>query len=141
MGIANAERTLDYLRVLTQYISQPQYRDVIVAIGLVNEPLVNGIGFDPLHSFNLRAYDIIREITGFGEGNGPYIFIQDGLRAAQSWEGMMPGADRVGMDAHAYFAFGDINTSPMIALAEDGLPGGTWPAQACRVWTPEFNGR
>jgi glucan 1,3-beta-glucosidase len=74
MGIANAERTLDNLRVFTQFISQPQYRDVVVAIGLVNEPLASQIGLDPLHSFNLRAYDIIRSVTGYGEGNGPVRF-------------------------------------------------------------------
>jgi aryl-phospho-beta-D-glucosidase BglC (GH1 family) len=44
MGIANAERTLDNLRVFTQFISQRQYRDVVVAIGLVNEPLASQIG-------------------------------------------------------------------------------------------------
>ena len=45
------------------------------------------------------------------------------------------------MDGHAYFAFGDPNPSPMVALAEDGLPGGTWPAQACRAWGTEFGDR
>ena len=29
MGIANAQRTLTYLRILTEFISQPQYRDVV----------------------------------------------------------------------------------------------------------------
>ncbi|KAJ2912465.1 hypothetical protein MD484_g7948, partial [Candolleomyces efflorescens] len=134
MGIANAERTLDNLRVFTQFISQPQYRDVVVAIGLVNEPMASQIGLDPLHSFNLRAYDIIRSVTGFGEGNGPYIAVQDGLQNLGRWDGILPGGDRVIMDGHAYFAFGDVNPSPMVALAEDGLPGGSWPAQACRVW-------
>ncbi|KAJ2927476.1 hypothetical protein H1R20_g9614, partial [Candolleomyces eurysporus] len=138
MGIANAERTLDNLRVFTQFISQPQYRDVVVAIGLVNEPNAGDIGFDPLHSFNLRAYDIIRSVTGFGEGNGPYIAVQAGLQPLGRWDGTLPGGDRVIMDGHAYFAFGDVNPSPMVALAEDGLPGGTWPAQACRAWGTEF---
>jgi hypothetical protein len=29
MGIANAQRTLTYLRILTQFVSQDQYRDVV----------------------------------------------------------------------------------------------------------------
>ncbi len=29
MGLANAERTLTYLRIITEFISQPQYRDVV----------------------------------------------------------------------------------------------------------------
>lgn len=29
MGIANAQRTLTYLRILVEFISQDQYRDVV----------------------------------------------------------------------------------------------------------------
>ena len=29
MGIANAQRTLSYLRILTEFVSQPQYSDVV----------------------------------------------------------------------------------------------------------------
>jgi glucan 1,3-beta-glucosidase len=30
MGIANAERTLTYLRILAEFISQPEYKDVVL---------------------------------------------------------------------------------------------------------------
>lgn len=75
MGIANAERTLYYLRVLTEYFSQPQYKNVVQSIALVNEPLAGEIGADPLSSFYLKAYDELRTVTGFGEGNGPVSFV------------------------------------------------------------------
>jgi hypothetical protein len=29
MGIANAQRTISYLRILIQFVSQEQYRDVV----------------------------------------------------------------------------------------------------------------
>lgn len=29
MGIANAQRTLTYLRIITEFVSQDQYRDVV----------------------------------------------------------------------------------------------------------------
>jgi len=29
MGIANAQRTLTYLRIITEFVSQSQYRDVV----------------------------------------------------------------------------------------------------------------
>ena len=51
--------------------------------------------------------------------------MQDGLQNLGRWDGILPGGDRVIMDGHAYFAFGDVNPSPMVALAEDGLPGGS----------------
>lgn len=74
MGLANAERTLYYIRVLTEFISQPEYRNLIPAFGIINEALVDSIGKDAITSFYLKAHDMIRSITGFGEGNGPVRF-------------------------------------------------------------------
>jgi glucan 1,3-beta-glucosidase len=39
MGYANAQRALDYIRVIAEFISQPQYSDVVVMFGVLNEPL------------------------------------------------------------------------------------------------------
>ena len=41
MGFANAQRTLEYIRVLTEFISQPQYSNVVQMFGIVNEPLAS----------------------------------------------------------------------------------------------------
>jgi hypothetical protein len=37
MGIANAQRMLDYIRVITEFISQPEYVDVVPMFGIINE--------------------------------------------------------------------------------------------------------
>lgn len=37
MGIANAQRALDYIRIITEFISQPEYKDVIPMFGIINE--------------------------------------------------------------------------------------------------------
>lgn len=50
MGVANAQRTLEYIRVITEFISQPEYEPVVQAFGMVNEPLLGIIGRDPLNS-------------------------------------------------------------------------------------------
>jgi glucan 1,3-beta-glucosidase len=50
MGLANAERTLGYIRILTEFISQPEYVDVIPIFGMVNEALLQTIGRDNLSS-------------------------------------------------------------------------------------------
>ena len=71
MGIANAERTLYYIRVLTEFVSQPEYRNLIPVFGILNEALVSTIGMSQMTSFYLQAHDMIRNITGLGEGNGP----------------------------------------------------------------------
>jgi hypothetical protein len=50
MGIANAQRTLDYIRIITEFISQPEYKDVVPMFGIVNEALISTIGRSVLTS-------------------------------------------------------------------------------------------
>ena len=38
MGFANAQRSLNHLRILMEFISQPQYSNVVAEITLMNEP-------------------------------------------------------------------------------------------------------
>jgi glucan 1,3-beta-glucosidase len=84
---------------------------------------------------------MIRSITGYGEGNGPYIAIHDGFIGVAKWANLFPGSDRIALDTHTYFAFdGQPNTEPI--AVDDGLgePGGVWPKQAC-AWGPPVNNR
>lgn len=39
MGIANAQRSLDYIRILTEFITQSEYTNVVPFFGIVNEPM------------------------------------------------------------------------------------------------------
>lgn len=39
MGIANAQRTLGYIRIITEFISQPEYAPVVPMFGIVNEAI------------------------------------------------------------------------------------------------------
>lgn len=90
----------------------------------------------------LEAHNIIRGITGYGEGKGPYIAIHDGFTGISSWAGFLSGSDRIILDTHPYFAFsGQKNDAPITAQAADGKPGGIWPAQACNAWGPGMNTR
>lgn len=157
MGIANAERALYYIRILTEFISQPEYQNLVVAFGIVNEALVDSIGKDAITSFYLQAHDMIRGITGKGEGHGPvrqfifllqlyetdltlkYIVIHDGFQSATSWEGFLQGSDRVILDQHQYFSFGGLPPDPIAAPGPDGLSGGKWPQLACNTWGPPVN--
>lgn len=42
------QRALDYIRIIAEFISQPEYRDVIAMFGVTNEPQGNQIGLDVL---------------------------------------------------------------------------------------------
>ncbi|EUC65954.1 exo-beta-1,3-glucanase [Rhizoctonia solani AG-3 Rhs1AP] len=110
MGIANAQRTLNYLRIIMQFISQPEYRDVVPMFGIINEALIQTIGRDVLESFYLEAHNMLRNVTGYGEGNGPWISVHDGFDPLDRWTEFLPGNDRVALDAHPYFCFGDQDT-------------------------------
>ena len=44
MGLANAERSLDYIRIVAEFISQPEWRAVIPMFSMLNEPLLHNIG-------------------------------------------------------------------------------------------------
>jgi hypothetical protein len=50
MGYANAQRTLNYIRTLTEFISQPEWKNVVQIFGVINEPLLSTIGRDELSS-------------------------------------------------------------------------------------------
>ncbi|KAF8228078.1 glycoside hydrolase [Tricholoma matsutake] len=112
MGIANAQRTLTYLRIITQFVSQDQYRDVVGIVGIVNEILWATVGEIPVQSFYFAAYEAIRKSTGTGSGAGPYIAIHEGFQGPAIWEGFLAGADRIALDQHPYLAFtGDHSSS------------------------------
>ncbi|KAF9527519.1 glycoside hydrolase superfamily [Crepidotus variabilis] len=98
MGIANAQRTLSYLRTIVEFVSQPQYKDVVPMVGLVNEILWGTIQKEAVQSFYYAAYETIRKSTGTGQG--PYIAIHEGFQGPAIWEGFLAGADRVVLDQH-----------------------------------------
>ena len=44
MGLTNAQRTLNYIRTIVEFISQPQYKNVAQMFMPVNEAYVTTIG-------------------------------------------------------------------------------------------------
>ena len=84
---------------------------------------------------------MIRNITGYGDGNGPYIAIHDGFQVLSSWAGFLEGSDRIILDTHRYLAFdGQPNTAP-IATGTGLAAGGVWPKVACSAWGSAINAR
>ncbi|KAF8805238.1 glycoside hydrolase [Phlegmacium glaucopus] len=139
MGMANAQRTLNYIRIITEFISQAEWKDVVPMFGIVNEALITTIGTDELRGFYVEAYNTIRGITGIGEGNGPYISIHEGFRGLEEWADFLTGADRLTLDIHPYFAFnGEPNLSPIDTGTGPGA-GGMWPQAACNDWASSMN--
>lgn len=133
MGIANAQRTLTYLRIFTQFISQPQYKDVVLMLGVLNEVRYELTGADAVRSFYSAAYEAIRGASGIGAGNGPYVVIHSAFQGPDIWEGFLAGADRVVLDQHPYLAFqGFAEETPTASLPR---PCDQWAAVTNRSQT------
>ncbi|GAA5977023.1 hypothetical protein JCM5350_007531 [Sporobolomyces pararoseus] len=83
MGYANAQRSLDYIETLAEFVSRPEVAEVVKMFSLLNEPMMNVIGTEPLRSFYAKAYRVIRAQTGYN--SGPIIAIHDGFKGTRRW--------------------------------------------------------
>lgn len=126
MGLANAQRSLDYIRILAEFISQPEYKDVVVMFGITNEPQPSTFGTEQLQRYYLQAYDIVRKASGTGAGNGPFISYHDGFLGQSKWAGFLPGADRISLDIHPYLAFSTQTSAPLSSFVN--TPCTAWGA-------------
>ncbi|KAG9033593.1 hypothetical protein FS837_002422, partial [Tulasnella sp. UAMH 9824] len=128
MGLANAQRTLDYIRIITEFISQPEYAPVVPMFGIMNEPLATTIGMDQMNSFYLEVHDMIRAITGTGKGKGPFIAIHDSFLGLAPWKDLLPGHDRLALDTQKYL-LGTIDRTPLTNQID----------KPCQLWAAEMN--
>jgi len=129
MGYANAQRTLDYIRIIAEFISQPQYSSVVTMFGIINEPHAPTFGDSILLDFYAQAYKIVREASGTGEGKGPWISIHDGFRSRSDFAGFMENADRITLDTHPYLCFSTQSDAPMSSYAKT----------PCTAWAKNVN--
>ena len=51
-----------------------------------------------------------------------YIAMHAAFNGAGDWAGFLPGADRMILDEHPYFACGGVNTSPVNMTGMTGQP-------------------
>jgi len=56
MGYANAQRMLNYIRIFTEFITQPEFANVVVMFGVVNEPVLGTIGRESLTSLCVAVF-------------------------------------------------------------------------------------
>ncbi|KAG7086576.1 hypothetical protein E1B28_002522 [Marasmius oreades] len=108
MGYANAQRTLDYIRILAEFICQPQYRDVVTMFGILNEPRGIFMGEPTVFGFYAEGYRIVRQACG--DGKGPWVSFHDAFFSRNDFKGYLANADRIALDSHPYIAFGGQTT-------------------------------
>ncbi|KAI3479652.1 hypothetical protein L1887_58273 [Cichorium endivia] len=141
MGKANGQRTLDYIRQIAQFISQPEIRNVVPMFSVINEPYAISIGQPALQSWYSEVYTILRGIAGTGAGNGPYMTIHDGFLPLSSWSGFLGGGDRVAWDTHPYLCFGQQNNDPLGCADPQAVPAVHGSARQCSLQHGRLHGR
>ncbi|GAA5823216.1 hypothetical protein JCM3770_004326 [Rhodotorula araucariae] len=141
MGQANAQRALDYIAALAEWTSRRGVREVVPMYSILNEPLLQVIGEPALRGFYRAAYETVRNISGYGPGQGPFLAIHDGFKGTRRWFHFleMPspvasapavdGLDRVALDSHRYLAF----TEPDLRSVREQV------LKPCTKWSPEAN--
>lgn len=91
---------------------------------------VSTIGPQAIREFYLEAYQIMRNITGYGADKGPFMIIHDGFIGLDTWNGFLTGADRLGLESHYYFAFSPDNFGTSLRQMV---------TRPCQWWAGSFN--
>jgi aryl-phospho-beta-D-glucosidase BglC (GH1 family) len=131
MGVANAQRAMDYIRIIAEFISQPEYQPVVPFFGIINEPYSGDGGTIPetaIREFYAEAYRVLRNAGGVGNGNGPFMSIHEAYWGLEEWVGFLSGADRIALDTHPYLIFEVLTNTPVDQFA----------AEACNSWASMF---
>ncbi|OBT48963.1 hypothetical protein VE00_00640 [Pseudogymnoascus sp. WSF 3629] len=99
-GAINAERSLEIHRSLSEFFSQPRYKNIIAFYGLVNEPKMTALTPTDVYAWTEKAYAIVR-------ANGitcPIVF-GDGFLGLENWKGQLQGHEGLVLDVHQYVIF------------------------------------
>jgi glucan 1,3-beta-glucosidase len=92
--------TLSVLKSISKY-AQKQYQDVVIAIELLNEPLISSLDVNTVRSFYTKGYNLVR-----GVSDTP-VMLHDGFLAPSAWNGFLgpSSAKNVIVDHHEYQVF------------------------------------
>lgn len=63
MGIANAQRALNYIRIFGEFFAQQEYTNLVGIFGIMNEPLQSVIGKDALTSLCVLRCTNLNSLT------------------------------------------------------------------------------
>lgn len=98
-------QTLSVLNTIAQKYAQPAYQDTVVAIELVNEPLMSQLsgGMDAVKTYYYNGYGEVRAVSDTN------VMLHDGFVSPAEWNGVLTPSDNnaqnVVMDHHYYQAF------------------------------------
>lgn len=122
-GEKNAQRTLEIHHQLSQFFSQPRYKNIVTMYGIVNEPRMVDMDAGAVISWTEKAISQIRE-----DGITAVLVFGDGFFGLDNWQGRLQGDDKLLLDVHQYVIF---NVDQISLKHTDKLNF------ACRGWTAQ----
>lgn len=99
-GTLNGQRTIEIHDQLSQFFTQPRYKNIITLYGLVNEPRMTSLDTQTVMTWSQNAISTIQ-----GNGFDGLIIIGDGFMGLENWQGQLTGVQNVVLDAHQYVIF------------------------------------
>ncbi|KAF2735827.1 glycoside hydrolase [Polyplosphaeria fusca] len=99
-GDLNAQRTIDIHGQLSQFFSQPRYKNIVTMYGILNEPRNVDLDTDAVLKWTEKAISTIRKnnITGV-------LVFGDGFMGLDKWQGKLQDDDNLLLDVHQYVIF------------------------------------
>ncbi|KAK3673880.1 hypothetical protein LTR78_006082 [Recurvomyces mirabilis] len=125
-GTTNGDRTIAIHDQLSQFFTQPRYKNIIAMYGLVNEPRMVELDTSTVLTWTTNAVNTIRK----NKYNGTIVF-GDGFMGLDNWQGKLQDLPNLLLDVHQYVIFNvqqiTLNHHDKIQFACDG-----WTQQALR---------
>jgi glucan 1,3-beta-glucosidase len=99
-GALNGQRTIDLHNQLSQFFSQPRYKNIITMYGLVNEPRMTFLDIPTVLTWIQTAVSTIRK-----NNMTAVLIFGDGFRGLANWQGELQIDNKLVLDVHQYVIF------------------------------------
>jgi glucan 1,3-beta-glucosidase len=122
-GAVNGDRTIQIHKQLSEFFTQPRYKNIVTMYGLVNEPRMVELDQDTVLAWTQSAVAAVRANNFDG-----IIVFGDGFMGLDNWQGKMTGTDKLLLDVHQYVIF---NVDQIVLNHHDKINF------ACGGWTKQ----
>ncbi|KAF7195591.1 putative glucan 1,3-beta-glucosidase D, partial [Pseudocercospora fuligena] len=125
-GTLNGDRTIAIHKQLSEFFTQPRYKNIVTMYGLVNEPRMVELDQSTVLAWTSKAVEAVQanNFTGI-------VVFGDGFMGLDNWQGKLTSQKNLLLDVHQYVIF---NVEQIVLNHHDKInfACGGWTAQARR---------
>ncbi|KAI8099774.1 glycoside hydrolase superfamily [Halteromyces radiatus] len=106
-GHENAAATLEIVKELVSFFSQPEWAPVTPLFGVLNEPAIFRLDKNKVKSWYQESYSALRNIEKDDKSKGPLLTYHEGFLGLGAWDGFFNDNkhDHVILETHTYLIF------------------------------------